>query len=65
MRALRNGQFETPEGITEATESLPLGVLVGKWIDRDGKRDVIVSDVRFEDERFIKLVPVATEGEQQ
>jgi len=62
MRALRNGQFETPEGITEATESLPLGVLVGKWIDRADGRDVIVSDVRFEDERFIKLVPETQEG---
>lgn len=62
IKALRNGSFEEPEGVSASVEALPLGALVGKWLDRPDGRDVIVSDVRHEEIRYLKLLPENQEG---
>lgn len=62
MKALKNGHFEEPEGISQAAEALPLGMLIGKRLETPDGFDVIVSDVRHEDTRYIKLEPQQQEG---
>lgn len=62
MKALRNGHFEQPEGISAAAEALPLGMLIGKRLESPEGTEIIVSDVRHEGTRYIKLEPQQQEG---